>query len=187
MRILKGLALITMISVAAAYWMNSRPKQEIDLSASSAKEVSQTLTDPVDFELTDVNGRSVKLSQFRGRPILVNFWASWCPPCIEELPSLIKFSEWGKKEFGLVTLAVSVDESWGPINKLFMEKKLWPLSRIPITILWDKESKVPVSYGTQKYPETFFIDKNFKVARKFVGVQNWTSEEIMKWATDHSK
>lgn len=176
-----------MLIVAVAYWFNSRPKQEIDLSQLDKPQISENSSiDPKEFVLKDRQGRSVRLSDFKGKPILLNFWASWCPPCVDELPSLLKFAEVAKKQFGLETIAVSVDTEWKAIDGLFLEKKFWPRGALPLTILLNADGQVAESYGTSKYPETYFIDRNFKIVRKFVGPQNWTSQEIVQWIAERS-
>lgn len=187
MRILKGLLLLTMFAVAVAYWAGSRPKQEIDLSQPAASGGEMEPKDPIEFSLTDKKGGIHKLSSMRGKPIIVNFWATWCPPCLEELPAFLKFAEWARQTLGAEVIAISVDQNWKLVDKFFAEKKLWPSKELPLTILLDADAKVAGSYGSSKFPETFFIDRNFKIVRKFVGVQDWTSQEITTWVMDHSK
>ncbi len=88
----------------------------------------------------------------------------------------------------MTTLAVSVDEKgWSEIDKFFVEKKLWPRGALPLTILLNSDASMAQAYGSTKYPETYFIDRNFKIIRKFVGTQNWTSPEIAQWITEHAK
>jgi thiol-disulfide isomerase/thioredoxin len=192
MRILKKLILVLMVIVAVAYWRGSRPKQEIDWNMVGVQSNgAMTPRDPRDFKLKDLTGREVSLSQFKGRPILLNFWASWCPPCLEETPSLLKFAAWGMAAVRMVTLAVSVDENQSLVDKFvrekILEKKLWPLPDLPFTILMNPGADVAAAYGTKQYPETYFIDPSFKMVRKFTGLQDWNSEEIMQWVTEHSK
>ena len=73
------------------------------------------------------------------------------------------------------------------VDKFFAEKKFWPRGSIPLTILLNAEGNVAVDYGSSKLPESFFIDRGFKITRRFVGAQNWTSQEIMKWIAENSK
>lgn len=186
-RPIKGLLFLTMFVVAVAYWVGSQPKQPLDFAAAGA-EIS--VDNPVavnEFSLQNEKGDEIRLSQFKGKPILLNFWAAWCPPCVEELPSLLKLADWGRKNLGLVTLAVSADPSWEQVQKLFREKKFWPQGEYPLTILLNTDSSVATSYGSDKFPETYFISPDFKVIRKFAGPQNWMSEEITSWISQHSK
>jgi hypothetical protein len=80
-----------------------------------------------------------------------------------------------------------VDGGWDVIRQTFLEKKFWPRRTLPLTILLNPDGAVAASYGSSKYPETFFIDRSHKVVRKFIGAQDWTSQEIVKWITEHSK
>lgn len=186
MRIFKGLMLLTMVVVAISYWVASKPKQEINIAELERKATEHAgALDPKPFSLSTKDGRVVRLEDFKGRPVLLNFWATWCPPCVEELPSLLKFAEWARKELGLETIAVSVDTDWKTIDNFFAQKKLWSGKELPLTILLNSDSKVAAEYGSTKYPETFFINRDFKIARKFVGVQDWNSQELKKWISEN--
>lgn len=184
---LKGLILVVMLVVAAAYWIGSQPKQKIDLSQAGPEISAENPMEVKDFSLPDAKGRLVKLSDFKGKPIVLNFWAAWCPPCVEELPSLLEFAQWAEKNLGAVTIAVSSDPDWKAVDKLFEEKKFWPRGKLPLTILLNPDASAAGSYGTSKYPETYFIDRDFKVIRKFAGIQNWSSEEIKRWVAENSR
>src|SRR5271154_2027413 len=100
----RGFAVILAFGVAFAYWAVTRPIQPVVIEENSSPI-------PNDFTLKRLGSDSViKLSSLRGKPILVNFWASWCPPCVEEMPSLLKFSRWASDHLGLVVLGISEDE-----------------------------------------------------------------------------
>jgi len=120
-----------------------------------------------DFTCSDQVGRQQRLSDLRGKVVLVNFWATWCSPCREELPSLQAL----QKKFApndFVTLALSVDDSWEPINTFMKQHQF----TIPVYADFDK--KISSRYGTFMYPETFLVDKQGKVAYKVVGAIDWT-------------
>lgn len=137
-----------------------------------------------DFVLQDEKGRSFQLSSFRGNYVFLNFWATWCPPCIEELPSMEALNFlWRTKNFSM--LAVSVDDSWEIIFN-FLRR----LSREPsFLILHDPSKSVSTElYGTTKFPETFLIDPEGRLIRRFDGAKPWNSpavlselEAIMGW------
>ncbi len=107
-----------------------------------------------DFELADQNGKKWKLSSLRGKPVLINFWATWCAPCVEEMPSIENL----KKHLGddLTVLAVSVDEDWDVVKKFFPKGTSLP-------VLLDTSKDVPKRFGTEKYPETFLVDSQGNV------------------------
>ena len=116
--------------------------------------------------------RSVSLAQFRGRPVVLNFWATWCPPCIQEMPSLVAL----QKELGdkVTILAVSEDDDDGAYKQFVKDHN--------VDLLTVRDTKRSNElYGTFKYPETFVIDKDGKIVRKFIGAQEWTSPEIVDY------
>ena len=122
-----------------------------------------------DFELTDLKGNPVKLSQFADRTVILSFWASWCEPCVEEFPSMVKLVEFFKGK--IVLLAVSADKSQGDI-----ESFLKPFgSKLPkdVVIVWDKDKKVAEQYGPEALPESFILGKGLKILRKVAGSENW--------------
>ena len=115
-----------------------------------------------DFVVQALDGKVTKLSNFRGRPVLLNLWATWCPPCIEELPFLNKIQERYAGR-GLVVLGVAGDEK--PDNvRTFIGTH--PIS---FPILLDPEGVVGTNYGITGYPESFLIDRDGKLAAKYVG------------------
>ena len=123
------------------------------------------------FSLETRDGHKVGIKDFRGKVVLVNFWASWCEPCIAELPSLLRMRAAmpGDK---LEVLAVSVDKNWDDVAKLV------DLSRTgdaPVYLL-DPEAKVPAAYGTVKFPETYIVDHQGRIVAKFIGSRTWDSD-----------
>jgi peroxiredoxin len=122
-----------------------------------------------DFELPDSTGKMWSLKSLRGRPVLLNFWATWCPPCVEEMPTLENLN---KRSGDLVVLTVSVDEDWEVIRKFFGAKG----TELPI--LLDAEREVAKRYGTEKFPETFLIDPDGQ-ARHFFWQAKWDSAEAL--------
>lgn len=127
-----------------------------------------------DFTLKDINGNSVSLSSFKGHVILLNFWATWCPPCRAEIPSLNKLNDILKKK-GLVILTVSTDRSVVDV-KDFLKK-----TPVNFTVLVDYNLNVSKSlYKVFMMPTTFLIDKRGVIVEKYFGEQDWTEPEIIK-------
>jgi cytochrome c biogenesis protein CcmG, thiol:disulfide interchange protein DsbE len=182
MKILRNILILFMMVLASVYWIKAQPKQKIDINALISEQ--EKPEHAIHFTAQNSKGVFISLNHFKGKPIILNFWATWCPPCVEELPELLQYAEWAKKNLGLEVVAVSVDESWSKIDDMFKKKKLWPNKELPITILLDTAAEVPKKYGTSKFPESFFIDQQFKVVRKFVGPQRWASQEMMKWTIE---
>jgi peroxiredoxin len=114
------------------------------------------------FSLVDINGQSVRLSDFRGKPVLINFWATWCPPCRQEMPYLQQvYDQWSAK--GLVLLAINIEESPAKVKTFFAENNL------SLPVLFDFTGSVTDSYGVIPIPTTFFIDGDGVIRQRVVG------------------
>ena len=118
-------------------------------------------------------GGMIGLDEYRGKVVLLNFWASWCPPCVSEMPSLERLHrQMQGKDFQI--LAVSEDEGgWAPIDRF--------LKRLPVTmtILLDGRGDAAALYGTNELPETYLIDKKGVIIKKYRGPRNWMDEKIV--------
>jgi len=121
-----------------------------------------------DFTLPDLNGKPVSLSSFKGRPVLVNLWASWCAPCVKEFPSLQRLVERYKGK--LVVLAVSHDH-----NRDDLDSFIKAFGGVPenFVIVWDKDRITSELFGTDQLPETYILTKEHKLIRKVAGEQLW--------------
>ena len=106
-----------------------------------------------DFQLPNLEGQSISLSDFRGNPVLINFWASWCYPCIYEMPFIQEvYEEWSAR--GLVVLAINKGESLSTV-KDFMQS-----GNYSFPVLLDINQDVALEYSIRSIPTTFFIDKD---------------------------
>ena len=126
-----------------------------------------------DFKVKDLSGNDVSLSSFKNKPILLNFWATWCPYCREERPSLnALYKEY--KDRDLVIIAVSVDKSEETVKRF--------LKRTPLdfVVLHDKDNKTSGPYGVYSLPTTFLIDRKGMIKNKFLGLRSWTDESSKK-------
>lgn len=134
----------------------------------------QTGDEAPDFRLQDESGTEISLATFRGQPILLNFWATWCPPCVWEMPSLERLSRTLAPQ-GLAVVAVSIDEGGWPTIRRFQ-------SEIPITftILWDETTDVAARYGTYQLPESYLISKDGIVLKKYLGPREWDDPELLR-------
>ena len=123
----------------------------------------------VGFALESLSGKRVELSAYRGRQVLVHFWASWCPPCLPELPQILAFaSKMQAKDW--VVLAVSTDTDWGKVRAALPAKESIPSNFI---VLLDPDSKVAEAYGSYMYPESYWVNAAGRIERKWVGPQPW--------------
>ena len=126
-----------------------------------------------DFTVQDA-GRAVTLSQFKGQVVVLNFWATWCPPCIEEMPSLVQMQQRMKAK-GVTVLAVSVDVDQSNYQRFLRDHNVDLLS------VRDADQKSNALYGTFKFPETYIIDRNGVVRRKFIGAVDWTEPDVIEY------
>jgi thiol-disulfide isomerase/thioredoxin len=141
--------------------------------AKSALEADDLSGAPAQsFKLPLKGGGQVDLAQFRGKPVLVNFWATWCPPCVEEMPSLKALaSSYDPASFEV--LAVSVDENWNIVDKFFTS-----VGAPPFKVLLDDNASISHAYGTSKFPESYLLDKDGRLRLKFVGPRNWLDPQF---------
>jgi cytochrome c biogenesis protein CcmG, thiol:disulfide interchange protein DsbE len=136
------------------------------LAASCAKEKSPgAIKDKSpDFTLRDTRGNKISLSEFRGRVVLMEFWATWCPPCRESIPDMNELYK-KYKDRGLVVLGISLDSDGDVSSTIASFMKEQP---VLYPVLLDG-SNVSMLYGVNSIPSVFLIDKNGKVVKKFTG------------------
>jgi len=124
----------------------------------------------VDFSLPDLNGAMQGLP--KGDVVLLNFWATWCPPCRKEMPSMVALHK-KLAGRGLKLVAVSVDKNRSDLANFVRE------FQIPFQVLHDADSTVSRSYGVFRYPETFLIDRSGKIRHHLLGGIEWMSKPIL--------
>jgi peroxiredoxin len=131
-----------------------------------------------DFALT-IDGKARHLSDYRGKVVVLNFWASWCPPCVEEAPALNRLQR-HIAPLGGTILGVSIDEDPAAYEKFLQDYAIaYPTWRDPAA--QDNKSKIELSYGTSLIPETYVIDRHGKIERKLVSAQRWDSPEMLAY------
>lgn len=163
--------LIGSISLFSLYFIFSgtnRPGPGID-SGAKADAPAQ------DFGLPALRGDNVRLSDYRGKVVFLNIWATWCPPCREEMPSMESLYQRLKgRDFEM--LAVSIDREGKNAVGPFAAKY-----GLTFPVLLDPESKTYRLYGLTGVPETFIIDKNGVIVNKIIGPQNWLRKEWLDY------
>jgi len=124
------------------------------------------------FELADVNGNKVSLSEYKGKVILINFWATWCAPCKAEMPSLNNLFLAFKND-GFIVLAISVDSSEKPVQSFLKGKS------IALPVLMDKEQDVYFDlYGVLGLPTSFLIDRDGIITELIRGEREWDAPDM---------
>jgi peroxiredoxin len=123
-----------------------------------------------EFSVQD-SDRMVALNQFRGQVVVLNFWATWCPPCVEEMPSLVEMQRRMKAK-GVTVLAVSVDVDENAYRRFLKDHG------VNLLTVRDPAQKSSNLYGSFKFPETYIIDRNGVMRRKFIGAVDWTEPEV---------
>lgn len=143
-------------------------------SGCSKKEVpAQEGAAAPDFTLSDLSGKQVQLSSLKGKVVLVNFWATWCPPCREEIPSMVKLNQIMQgKNFQM--LAISVDEGGKQAVQEFFRQ-----NGVTLPALLDTDGSVSRRYGTTGVPETFIVDGKGMIRKKVIGGVEWSSPEVV--------
>jgi thiol-disulfide isomerase/thioredoxin len=123
------------------------------------------------FALND-GEHTVDLNKLHGRVVVLNFWASWCAPCIEELPSLEQL----QRDLPQVqVVAVSTDEDAAAYERFLQQHS------VSLLTVRDGDQRSNAMYGSFRFPETYVIDKSGMIRRKFIGPQEWTSPEIVSY------
>jgi peroxiredoxin len=131
-----------------------------------------------EFTITTDAGRTISRDDFGGKLLVLNFWATWCPPCVQEMPSLEQFSRDFSKE-GVVVLGISVDKDPN-VYRNFLER-----AGVSFLTARDPENKINAEYGTFKYPETYVINPSGRVVQKIIGPETWTAPRITQMIRSH--
>ncbi len=126
------------------------------------------------FTLEDLQHQPVSLESFRGKAVLLNFWATWCGPCQMEMPSLESLYQKYRPR-GFVVLGVSVDEEGESAMQDFLKQV-----QVSFPIVNDKNQDVTDLYQTYRVPETYLIDPQGKIVSKFLGPQDYNKEYFFK-------
>ena len=124
-----------------------------------------------DFTIQDADHK-VALRDLQGKVVVLNFWATWCGPCVEEMPSLVQLQR-RFADKGVVVVGVSIDVDGDAYHKFLKDYK------IEFVTVRDPDQKTSSVYGSFKWPETYIIDRNGIVRRKFIGAVEWSQPEIV--------
>lgn len=160
--VLKGL--IAVLTVAVLYVASQSFEQKVTDKGDTAPK----------FAVATDQGPQVGKGEFNGKLLVVNFWATWCPPCLEEWPSLNNFAA-QYKDKGVTVVAISIDRNDRRYREFLAKNKPNFLTAR------DPESKIPASFGTFLMPETYILDKAGKVVYKVANAQNWNDPAFLNY------
>ena len=153
---------------------------EASVAGKSAKDFAMDLSDPpaaagqpsqASASAETKAGKPTHLSDFKGKVVVLNFWATWCPPCVEEAPALNHLQQRIASRGGII-IGVSIDDDPEKYEKFLKD------FGVPFPTWRDPSSKVMHDYGTIMIPETYIIDRHGRIARKIIGPQRWDSPEL---------
>jgi thiol-disulfide isomerase/thioredoxin len=153
---------IVLLSAVLVYFIYSGIHERVVVAGDSAPE----------FSIRADNGRTVSLPNFGGKLLVLNFWASWCPPCVQETPSLSQFAATYAPK-GVVVLGISVDKDENAYRGF--------LRKFSPAFLYAREFKLHEDYGTYMYPETYIIDAKGKVLQKLAEPADWMDPRITQF------
>lgn len=131
-----------------------------------------------DFSLQSNQGGEIRLSDLKGKVVMLNLWATWCPPCRDEMPSMETLHQQLKGE-NFVMLAVNIEENGPEVVPGFLKQN--PHS---FPVLYDTKRTVQELYGVDKFPETFVIGKNGKVLDHIIGAREWSHPNMVNYFKD---
>jgi peroxiredoxin len=134
-----------------------------------------------DFQLEDTKGNRISLSSLRGKVVMVNFWATWCPPCIEEMPSMDRLNKFMAEE-DFVMLAINTEKDGRIVMPEFLKKTPYDFP-----ILYDDQGTVQQQYGVYKFPESFIVGKDGTVVEKIIGPLDWSSPKTVAYLKSLAK
>ncbi len=153
----------------------------IALSACSRKEPAKPAIEgrpAPDFTVRDLAGRETRLSDLKGKVALVNFWATWCPPCREEVPSMAALNRlMAGRPFQM--MAISIDEGGKEAVEAFFRQ-----SGNDLPAYLDTNSAIGRMYGITGVPETFIINRNGVIIKKIVGPIDWNTPEVVRFLNE---
>lgn len=172
-----GFGFVAFVCVLVGIWWLLKQKYDANttpVSFSFVKKFESEGLPPI--EALTLEGKPFDLSSVKTPVVIVNFWASWCGPCVEEFPSMLKLIEATKGQVTIVAISMDDDE-----KDLRAFAKLFKVPRPGFEILWDREKKVMNTYGVGKLPESYIIGPNRKLIRKVLGIENWATPNAIEY------
>jgi len=145
---------------------NSVKEQAEEQPVESDEEGIQEGQIALDFELETLDGETVKLSDYKGQRVMLNFWATWCPPCRAEMPDMQKFQD--NKDVQILAVNLTETEAGRAQVENFMDEL-----NLSMTVPMDEDSAVSTDYSVMAYPTTYMIDSNGRIQSVMMGAINY--------------
>ena len=173
-RHLKALLVVLVLATASIWIFKSFYLPQLQEGNSSLKTLDEMENDGApNFQIVDFQGKNFELRALHGKVVILNFWASWCAPCVEEVPSLIKLAEEFRGELQII--AISGDSSREDIE-VFL-KSFPGLRAENINLIWDQDRKIMNQFSISRLPESLVLDQNQKLVKKIAGTIDWHTED----------
>lgn len=178
MRNLLILGATVLVIAALTFWTSGSIRIGGTETPSSKTKNGASNTAP-DFSYKTIDGKDGTLSSFQGKIVLINFWATWCAPCVVEFPKLVKLAE-DHPEINVIALSSDMNED---AIRRFLDSKIKLPKKLEVSGRFDiaKDTRGAVTrdlYQTYELPETYIIGKDGAIARKVVGDTDWQSDEM---------
>jgi cytochrome c biogenesis protein CcmG, thiol:disulfide interchange protein DsbE len=170
--------ILYLLVVIALVTMSGCNRKESDMANRSISFGSQPAPD---VTVNSLDGTTLRLSSLKGKVVLLNFWATWCPPCREEIPSMIKLNKlMAGKPFQMV--AISINEGGKPEVESYFQS-----SGLSLPAYTDPDNRAARAYGVTGVPESYIIDKNGIIVKKVIGPLSWDSPEVITFLEERMK
>lgn len=170
-------AIAVSLIVTIALIVVSLVQDDSSLESVKMSSIGEGIPAP-DFTFPGLDGKNTSLSDYKGKVVLVNIWATWCPPCVYEMPSMQKlYNEFNGKNFEI--LAVSIDAAGVDAVAPFMKKH-----KLSFPALMDPKGTIKSMYRVTGIPESFIIDKQGILVGKIIGPRDWATQEIFGFFQD---
>ena len=172
-----GIGFVVFVAVLVGVWWSLKVKYDANTTPASFDYVKKFEKDGLPaIDAKDLDGKLFDLSKVTAPVVVVNFWASWCGPCVEEFPSMLKLVDAMKGKVAVIAVSMDDDE-----KDLRAFTKLFKVPGPGFEVLWDREKKVMGVYGVGKLPESYIVGPDRKLIRKVLGIDNWATPNAIDY------
>lgn len=126
------------------------------------------------------SNKKFELHELKGFPVVLHFWATWCGPCLQELPEILKLADTLRPQ-GFSFVAVAIDRDWATLETFFARHPELASIRDRMILVLDPDSEVANAFGSSRFPETFLINRDLVIDNKFIGAQPWSDARMLPY------